>query len=169
MRKGKIWLLTLIVLTGLEMLVLGYHGVTAKAPTVPQEKAAATTGENAAQLPARERAPSGNDSQTVQRYYDYLYQQSLQKIPEDRTQILWSGPFWIALWAAVLILFFFFYANYFQHAHRESGELYAPVSFAGAILERIGTVALFSKIVWTAIVFWGLYYIVTHILWGQVY
>jgi hypothetical protein len=167
-RKGKIWTLALIVLTGLELLVLGYTQVAAQAPAVAPATTAATV-DNAAQLPARERAPSGNTSQAAQQYYDYIYGQYLKKIPTDRTQIMWSGPFWIAFWAITLILFFFFYSYFFQRVHREAGELYAPVSFAGAILERIGSIALLSKLVWTFITLSGLYYIITHILWGQVY
>lgn len=166
--KGKIWVLVLVVLTGLELLVIGYHQVAAQASDVTSSTSTAAIND-AAQLPARERPPSGNTSEAVQQYYDYIFRHYLQRMPTDRTKIMWSGPFWVAFWAITLILFFFLYATVFQHVHRESGELYAPVSFAGAILERIGRIALFSKLIWTFVVLSGLYYIVTHILWGQVY
>lgn len=113
--------------------------------------------------------PSGNTTEAAQAYYNWLYQQYYSGIPADRTQILWSGPFWVALFATILILFFYFYAYHFQQVHREEGELYGAVSFAGSILERIGSVATFSRVVWSVIVVWGFYYIISQILYGQVY
>lgn len=113
--------------------------------------------------------PSGSDSAAAQAYYGWLYGQYLSGIPAPRTEILWTGPFWIALWAVILIAFFYLYARYANRTHRQHGELYGVASFAGSILERIGKIAVFSYAVWGAIVLWALYYIVTHSLFGQVY
>lgn len=113
--------------------------------------------------------PSGNTSDLAKAFYNYLFAHALGVIPGDRTQILWTGPFWIAFFAFILILFFFFYSRYLQRVHRKKGELYGASSFAGSILERIGSVALFSKLVWTVIVLWALYFIVTQIMYGQIY
>ncbi len=112
---------------------------------------------------------SGNDSEHAQQYYQYIYSHYLQNIPADRTHILASGPFWIALWAAILIIFFALYAFSLNHAHRKQGEMYGASSFAGAILERIGTVSAFTIVISSMIIVYALYFIVTHILFGQVY
>lgn len=113
--------------------------------------------------------PSGSDTAAAQAYYNYLYRQYLEAIPAHRTEILWSGPFWIALWAVVLIGFFYLYTRYASYTHRRHGALYGVSSFAGSILERIGPVSRFLRIVWAAIVLWALYFVVTHILFGQIY
>lgn len=113
--------------------------------------------------------PTGNTSEVAKAYYDHLFAHYIQVIPLDRTQILWSGPFWIAFWALILIVFFFVYSKYLQSVHREEGELYGSASFAGSILERIGRVALFSYIVWAFIIAYGIYYIVVQTLRGQIY
>ena len=113
--------------------------------------------------------PSGNTTEAARAYYDYLLSRALAAIPGDRTQILWSGPAWIAFFAVILVLFFFFYALYLNRVHRTKGELYGASSFAGSILERIGPVSLFSWLVWGLIVAWALYFIVAQILNGQIY
>jgi hypothetical protein len=190
-----------VVLSAVEVMVIGYHQVAAQATATPTATTtAAETGtpemtttpaatgtmaptptatrppaavappsSYAGEISELEEAPSGHTTEDAQRYYDYIFAQYLEDEASLRTDILWTGPFWIAVWAAVLILFFFFYAYFFQQVHRKEGELYGAVSFAGAIMERIGAVALFSKLLWTGIVLWGLYFIVTHILLGQVY
>lgn len=194
MSKRQIWLLLLAAASLLELSVVGYHQVLAQATTtatpVPATAttaaapagtaamtptatapaaAAAPTQSYAATVSSLEEAPSGYTTEAANLYYDYVFAQYLEERAHLRTGIDWSGPFWIALWAGVLIVFFFLYALYFQNVHREHGELYGSASFAGAILERIGRVALFSMFVWTIIVLVALYYIITHILWGQVY
>lgn len=113
--------------------------------------------------------PCGSSSEAAQEYYAWIWSNYLDRIPVPRTSILWSGPFWIAIWSVVLIGFFFFYCWYLNRVHRKEGEMYGVSSFAGSILERIGRVATFSYIVWGAIALWALYFIVAHIAYGQTY
>ncbi len=113
--------------------------------------------------------PSGSDSQTVQAYYNYMYSQYLSAIPSHPTDIRWTSVFWIAVWGVVLIGFFFLYTRFSSRAHRTHGGLYGVSSFAGSILERIGPASIFVRVVWIAVVLWTAYFVVTHILFGQVY
>ncbi len=113
--------------------------------------------------------PSGSDSQTAQAYYNYMYSHYLSAIPSQPTEIRWTGPFWIAVWGIVLIGFFFLYTRFALRVHRKHGALYGVSSFAGSILERIGPASLFVRIMWVAVVLWAAYFVVTHILFGQVY
>lgn len=185
--KRKIWVLMLLAVSLLELLVIGSHAVMAQATATPAPTAApgtampaptATSQQPAVVPPGQnysdfvsslDKAPSGYTTDRVKLYYDYAFSDYLEDMPGQRTTILRSGPFWIALWAAVLIGFFFLYSVYFQNVHREKGELYGVASFAGAILERIGRIATFSLFVWALIVLTALYYIITHIIMGQVY
>ena len=116
-----------------------------------------------------QQIPSGNDSQHVHQYYDHLQAAYLASIPRDRTQILWSGPFWIAFYAVLLIVFFYIYTRFLLRVHRTKGELYGAASFAGSILERIGPVSVFTWIISAVVTLWAIYFIVTQILYGQIY
>ena len=113
--------------------------------------------------------PSGNDTQSAHAYYEYLHAQYLAGIPGDRTTILTTGPMWIAIYAIILILFFYLYVRFLTHTHHPKGDLYGSVSFAGSILERIGKVSIFTVIVSIAVTLWAIYFIMTQILHGQLY
>lgn len=102
----------------------------------------------------------GDTSEFVQQYYEQIWANNIQGIPVPRTDILLSGPFYIFLWAAILIGFFYFYTRSFQNVHREKGELYGAASFAGSILERIGRIASFSILVWLLVIIVAVYYTV---------
>ena len=113
--------------------------------------------------------PTGNDAQTAEAYYDYLLAHSLAAIPAPRTEILWTGPLYIALFATVLILFFAGYSLWFQQRTLRHDELYGVISFGGTILERIGAIPAFERLIWGVIVIWALYYLVSQALGGFYY
>jgi hypothetical protein len=115
--------------------------------------------------------PTGDDAQTAQAYYDYLiaHDLALQAAGAQRTEINWTGPLSIAFFAAILILFFMLYSLYFQQRTRRHDELYGVVSFGGNILERAGSIPLFERILWAAVVIYALYVTATDILFGQFY
>jgi hypothetical protein len=113
--------------------------------------------------------PTGNDAQTAEAYYDYLTAHALQAIPAPRTEILWTGPLWIALFATSLILFFMGYSLWFQHRTLRHDELYGVISFGGTVLERIGAIPLFERFVWGAIVAWALFAMISQALGGLYY
>ena len=86
-----------------------------------------------------------------------------------RNNIDWTNAMWIAFWALILILFFWFYTQYTSTVHRPHGEVYGAVVFGGGILERIGKISAFDYFVFIVIILASLYFIVTHILFGQFY
>ena len=116
-----------------------------------------------------QQVPSGNDSQHAKAYYNYLQAAYLNHILGNRTDILWTGPFWIAFFATIMILFFYFYTRKLLSTHREKGEMYGAASFAGSILERIGPVSLFTWLISGVVTLWAIYFIVIHLLFGQLY
>lgn len=113
--------------------------------------------------------PTGNTTQAAHDYYNWMFSRYYAGFPVDKWNIQWSGPFWIGLFAAILILFFFFYAVHFFNAHRQKHALYGVASFAGAILERIGRLSTFSWFITIVLVLWALFFLVKHIVVGQVY
>jgi hypothetical protein len=115
--------------------------------------------------------PTGDDAQTAQAYYDYLTAHALaaQASTAPHTQIDWTGPLQILFFAALLIVFFMLYSLYFQQRTRRNDELYGVVSFGGKILERAGSIPLFERVVWGAVVLYALYVAVSDILVGQLY
>ena|SRR6056297_378707 len=91
--------------------------------------------------------PTGNTSDVVQSYYQYLYGRYYDAITLDRAEgILASSLVTVFAWGAILIVFFFLLAYSLNHAHRRRGELYEAVSFAGSLLERNGRVSAFTWI-----------------------
>jgi hypothetical protein len=113
--------------------------------------------------------PTGNDAQTAEAYYDYLTAHALQAIPAPRTEILWTGPLWIALFATILTLFFMGYSMWFQHRTLRHDELYGVISFGGTVFERIGAIPIFERVVWGVIVVWALYAMISQALGGLYY
>jgi hypothetical protein len=113
--------------------------------------------------------PSGNDSAAAHAVYDYMFSQHLQNIDVPKTDLDLTNAFWIALFAATLILFFWAYARYFSSVHRPEGELYGASVFGGGILERIGSLGLFNWAISIATILYTAFFVVEHILGGQVY
>ncbi len=113
-------------------------------------------------------APSGHTSAQVHLFYQWIYANYFGAIPGQRTDILWSGPFYIFGFLLILAISLWVYAR-MANAHRKRGELYGVVSFGGVILERIGVVEVFTYVVSAMCVLWALYFIVTELLFGQVY
>ncbi len=114
-------------------------------------------------------APSGHTSTVVQQYYHWLYANHLAGIPAERTEFLWSGPFYIFLFIFILGGLLFIYSWSTTRAHRSHGELYGVESFGGVILERIGKVDIFTFVIAILMLLWALYFLITQAIWGQVY
>jgi hypothetical protein len=113
-------------------------------------------------------APSGHTSAQTHLYYQWLYANYLGSLPPERTTDLWTGPAYIFGFLTILAIALYVYAR-MAHAHRKHGELYGVVSFGGMILERIGTVDIFTYVVSAMMVLWALYFIVSLCLFGMVY
>ncbi len=113
--------------------------------------------------------PAGNTNDIAHQYYTYLWQVYEASIPAPRTTILWSGPFYIALFVIVLVLFLYLYTKYANRVHRNRGEMYGVMSFAGSILERIGPVSVFSYFIWLVQILWSVNYIIAAIQHSYIY
>ncbi len=114
-------------------------------------------------------APSGHLTAVVHQYYAWLYANYLASIPAERTNIMWSGPFYIFFFIFILSAFLIIYAGRAVYVHRKKGELYGVGSFGGYILERIGPVELFTWATIVVMLLWALYFLITQAIWGQVY
>lgn len=113
--------------------------------------------------------PSGNDSAAAQAVYDHLYAQYLDTIPVDRTHILWSGPFYIALYAVVLIGGFWLFAYKLRQTGGRSPRLFELTSFDAHLTERVGKLALFSYFAWGTVILWAAFFGITQALYGLIY
>lgn len=113
--------------------------------------------------------PSGSDSAAAQAVFQHLYSQYLSNIPLQRTEILWSGPIYIAIYSFVLIGFFFLLAFTLRHANAHESRLLELTDFAGQLTERVGRLAWFSFFVWLGVVVWAAYFAVKQALFGLAY
>jgi hypothetical protein len=113
------------------------------------------------------RVPTGHDSVTVQKYYDYLNESRLLTLNEtyviDASALSWSYGFL----GVILIIFFFFifawYARLMKH------DLYPVESYNGYITERGGPVDYFNYAFYAIIISFSIYYFVVQMLYGQLY
>lgn len=113
--------------------------------------------------------PSGSDSAAAQAVYQDLYAHYLAAIPLQRTEILWSGPGFIALYAIVLVGFVFISVFWLRHLNLSESRLYELTSFGGYLTERIGQVSMFNFVIWTVFALWAAYFAIRHILFGLNY
>lgn len=113
--------------------------------------------------------PTGNDPQTVQAYYDALLSKRLESVGADAVRLDLTSLAWAALFAFVLIGFFFLYTWSFRRVHRSQGDLYGATRFGGAMLERIGRASKLSWAAWIGTVLYAAYFFVDHLLRGQYY
>lgn len=112
---------------------------------------------------------SGSDSAAAQAINQQLYIGYLDRIPTHRTEILWSGPIYIALFAFVLIGLLFLFVYKLRHVNLIQSKLYELTSFSGQIDERIGKISTFNFISWIGFIVWAGYFAVKHILFGVSY
>ena len=114
--------------------------------------------------------PTGNTTDVVTAYYNYLYTHYYAGIAVNRAEgLLWSSLFLILIWAVVLILSFFLMTYYMYRVHRGEGELYEATSFAGAILERNGKVSVFAWILSGGLFLSAVYLGIRFIILGYLY
>jgi hypothetical protein len=113
--------------------------------------------------------PTGSDAQTAEAYYDLLTANALHEIAAPRTDILWTGPLWMALFATILIGFFMCYSLWFQHRTLRHDELYGAISFAGIEFERIGRIPTFEALIWAFVAVWAIFTMVTQAVGGLYY
>ncbi|MBD1549606.1 hypothetical protein [Roseibium aggregatum] len=112
---------------------------------------------------------NGNDTAAAQAVFDNLYAHYLQSIPVYRTDILWSGPVYIALYALVLIGGFWLLSFHLSRTGGANPKLYHLTSFEGHLTERVGKLALFSYFAWGTVIAWAAYFAIKQALYGLIY
>lgn len=110
-----------------------------------------------------------NDSAAAQAVFDNLYAQYLDRIPVPRTDILWSGPGWIALYAGIMIVFFGLLSFKLTRTGDASPRLFHLTSFKAQLTERVGKIAFFSWVVWASVVVWAAYFGIKQSIFGLIY
>ncbi|HDZ73240.1 MAG TPA: hypothetical protein ENH55_10790 [Aurantimonas coralicida] len=113
--------------------------------------------------------PSGSDPETVAAIHRYIYAQYMDRIPLDRTDILWRGPIYEVLFAITLIVFFFAVVFLMRPTFHQRAAITELTSFAGQLTERAGELRLFSALSWLAVVAYAAYFAVSAVLYGIVY
>lgn len=113
--------------------------------------------------------PSGSDPATVEAINRYIHAQYMERIPVDRTEILWRGPIYEGLFALTLIVFFFAVVFLMRPAPGRRAEFTELTSFAGQLTERAGELRLFSALSWLVTVAYAAYFAVSAIIYGIVY
>jgi hypothetical protein len=114
--------------------------------------------------------PTGDTTEVVQAYYDYLYSMYYADTIRNRaTGIMWSSPFKIASWGTALVLVFLLLTVSLYYVHRGRDELYEATSFAGSVLERNGKVSLFTWSLMAALFVVAMYLGIRFIFLGFLY
>ena len=113
--------------------------------------------------------PSGSDPASVVAIQNYIYAQYMDRIPLDRTEILWRGPIYEAMFAVTLIAFFAVLAFGLRPAFGNRAALTELTSFAGQLTERAGEFRPFSMLCWTVTVVYASYFAVSQVLHGVIY
>lgn len=112
---------------------------------------------------------SGNDSAAAQAVFDNLYAEYLRSIPVYRTDVLWSGPIYIAIYAIILIVLFWLLSFHLTRTGGASPRLYHLTSFDQQLTERVGSLALFSYVAWATVIAWAAYFGIKQAIYGLIY
>ncbi len=114
-----------------------------------------------------EPVPTGNDDETVMRYYDYLYLRHLRNFQETyfTNPLLLSWVYGV-LGAGLLVIYAFTFGWYSRRLHH---DLYPVEVYNGYIAERGGPVDPFNWAVYGVLLAYMAYYTVTCVVFGQQY
>jgi hypothetical protein len=113
------------------------------------------------------QVPTGNDDATVEKYYDYLNLQNLSTLSE---QYLFNWQFFTITYllaAAFIFVFYVFILAWYSRLRRL--DLYPVEVFNGVITERSGPVDPLSWGTFSIAGIYCVYYIVIHLIYGQLY
>lgn len=113
--------------------------------------------------------PSGSDPMTVEAIQRYIYAQYMDRIPVDRTEILWSGLIYEILFAVTLIVFFYAVVFLMRPTFRQRAGLTELTSFAGQLTEGGGGLRLFSALSWLATTAYAAYFAIFAVFNGIIY
>jgi hypothetical protein len=113
--------------------------------------------------------PSGSDPDSVVAIQKFIYAQYMERIPVDRTEILWLGPMYEVLFALTLIAFFAALVFGLRPSFGNHAVMTELTSFSGKLTERAGELRPFSMLCWTATVVYAGYFAVNQALFGITY
>ncbi len=114
--------------------------------------------------------PTGNETDVVTAYYQYLYTLYYHDIPLDRaTGIYWAMQAEVWAWLITLLIFFYFFTYMLTFTHYPHGALYQATSFAGSLYERNGRVSIFTWSIIFGLLLSGVYIGIRYIMYGFIY
>ncbi|MFN2200728.1 MAG: hypothetical protein ACK2UO_05950 [Caldilineaceae bacterium] len=111
--------------------------------------------------------PTGNDSETVRQYFQYLYAHYLSGITQQY-YIHWDVIAFVILWIFILVAGFYAYTRW-QRYTRASKEPYPVETYNGYIQEGNGPVGLFLRLFFIGMGLWLLATTLHDLLRGQIY
>jgi len=113
------------------------------------------------------QVPTGNDDATVEQYYNYLNLQHLNTLQE---QYLFSWQFFTITYLLLAVFIFVFYVFVLSwYSRMKKLDLYPVEVFNGVITERSGPVDPLSRGTFGIVGVYCVYYIVIHLIYGQLY
>ncbi len=111
--------------------------------------------------------PTGNTTEAVRQYFNYLFQHYLSRINQNY-YIHWDTLLWVALWLFILSAGFFAYTRW-QRTTRGEKEPYPVESYNGYIQEENGPVGIFLTLFFIAMFVWVLAMTISNLMVGQIY
>jgi heme/copper-type cytochrome/quinol oxidase subunit 2 len=114
------------------------------------------------------QVPTGNTSEIVRQYYQYIYSYWLGRTGGQNFTIRWEIYAWVALWIVVLVGGFYIYTRWQRYTRAEK-EPYPVESYNGYIQESNGPVGPFLTLFFIAMFVWLVIMTVLNILNGQIY
>lgn len=114
-----------------------------------------------------QNVPTGHDSETVRRYFEYLYTHYLNGITQQY-YIHWDTIGWVVLWIFILAAALFAYSRW-QRYTRTTREPYPVETYNGYIQEGNGPVGLFLKLFFAGMVIWLVTTTLLNLIRGQIY
>lgn len=113
------------------------------------------------------QVPTGNTSEIVHHYYNYLYNYWVNTLTQNYF-IHWGTLGWVLLWLFVLAALFYAYTRWQRHT-RAPKEPYPVESYNGYIQETNGPVGIFLTFFFIAMFLWLLSRTVLDLIHGQIY
>lgn len=111
--------------------------------------------------------PTGNTSEVVRQYYDYLYSYFLGRIQQNFF-IHADTLLWVLLWILVLSAGFYAFTRWQRRTHVPK-EPYPVESYNGYIQESNGPVGIFLILFFSGMFVWLLIMTILNLLNGQIY
>jgi hypothetical protein len=114
-----------------------------------------------------ENVPTGNDTEAISRYYDYLYAHYLEQIRQ--TDIIhWDTLLWVLFWIVLFAGLLYAYTRWQRSTHAPH-EPYPVETYNGYIQEGNGPVGRFLAVFFVVVFLWILATTILSLTRGQIY